>query len=432
MSQLDMPAVSSPIPMVARMLAAIANANTTAALDATWDQFRDDFALLAQADKETVISVGSQRRAYLQSEVTPTVVAESSGPVVLADPIGDRLNESAAETQARRAARRVNPATQSADAMRAAVVASRQSVTALLDSGKALAVDPASGNYGIVVSFGRRKAEVDPVTMRDRQALVRWSDVIAALKSCGLNEDILGKHASMRRHLLEATQIANHSGLIARAVSPLAGELSRWVLGAIDTDVNSTSLGDKDSTIALWNDGSLFVTGDTDTTRAIERDFARRVDEDRISSTHLREKLERALINEFGARDCDFGLYVAPKNAAKVKTFVDAFRPIAGRNIYVITVGDAESVKDALAVGFEADIEKLESDLESKRGDLRKGAGAGMIERIETLAQSAAGLAVLLGESVAQAYQARLRALDSVVQSELDATASRFANLELT
>lgn len=287
-----------------------------------------------------------------------------------------------------------------------------------------------SGKLGCVIHYGKRRAEVDPITLRDRQALIRWADVESALVGAGFPTDFLGESCSRKRHLGEAVKVINNSGRIARAADRLDGTKSVWVIGSIDSDSTTASMGPKDTVITLTKDDQIVVSRECDESRAVLADYNRRVDEDRISATELLRRIDNAL-EDMGTRDCDFGLYVAPGLAERAVKLCRAMQPIAGRRFYVMGVGSSSDVAEGLAAGFDADIAKLETEVDAKIGDMRKLSGASFVARCETLKQSAQGLKALLGDETGNAFLARLGAIDAKLVAALDDTAQRYANLEL-
>lgn len=366
-----------------------------------------------------LLELGSPSPAPAVDDTTPiaTPIATGSAPTRPGEiPLGLRDENSPEALAVRRNARVRNAPTP--EAIRVAVTASRAGVTALLDEGRAFSVDPANGKLGVIVGFGRRTAEVDPVTLRDRQALILWSDVVSALNAAGLDATILGSAPSDHRHFSDAVTLANNSGFIARAVKAPAACAAQWEVFVAPKSERSTESLPRAFVATLHYDGRIEFDADNALTTTIARDFYRRTGEERITATLLRDRIERALINACRARDCDLGLYVAPSHAATARTLIAALRPIAGRKLYVITPGGPEEIAEGLTVGFDTDIAKLEKDC--AESSLSKTVGTNLIGRCETLRQTAQGLAAILGPVVSEGYLVRLRALDKAVMKGMD------------
>lgn len=416
---------TSPVPMVDRWIVEILGTTSNEALDAVKARMKGDYNLMAQVDKDFVVSVGNAQRAKFTSIVAPV---SSSLPVV-GETIGSIVANANEETIAARRRMRA----QSAAQIQTAITASRSAMTALFRDGQAFALDPASGNLGVVIHYGKRIASVDPVTKRDRQALIRWADVESALSAIGEDLDLLGESCSCKRHLGEAVKVINNQGRIARAGERLDGTKAIWVIGSIDTDSTNTSMGQKDTVITLDKNNVVSCSNDSEESQIVLADYYRRVNEDRISATEFLRRVDMALAS-MGARDCDFGLYAAPGIAPRATRLLRAVEGIAGRRFYVMGVASdaTEELAKALSQGFTDDLVKLENDVEAKISDMRKLSGATFIERLEGLRQAASGLGAILGASFTAAYTERLATLDAKICASLDATAQRFANLELS
>jgi len=249
-----------PVPLVAECLSHIRVCQSAAALDSVIESLADVFDILTSEDCAVMTRAAEQKRAMLTPVTNSTT--ESTLPVA-GETIGQIAATANAETiAARRAARcGASAASQSSTAIQAAITASRSAVSALLHEGKAFSVDPEKGNFGVVIAFGKRTAEVDPVTMRDRQALIVWSDLIAALSGAGLDSKLLGNAPSDRRHFGDAVGIVNQSGYVARSVKTPVGCEAQWIVGAINADSADTSLGQKELVLTLHTDGRVEASG---------------------------------------------------------------------------------------------------------------------------------------------------------------------------
>lgn len=348
-------------------------------------------------------------------------------------PNGGTLDQPLPEGTARRTAtpvaRRRND--QTPEAIRTAIQVAR-AAGARLAGYSGQVVDP-GGAIGTIVAFGAAHMERDPVSDRMRQVLVRWSNVEAALTGAGLPADLLGKPQGDIAQLGQATKILNHSGYIARNVRNLGRAKSAWIIGRVDLRIDSDTLGDRECMISLMSDGTLVLTDPTHAVALqVVAEYQNRMGATLIESSALRTKIEHALEMHYGARVTDLGLYVSPWHAGKALDLIVAIRPIAGRKIYAWSHTDKASISEALGDSFALDLAKLESDVASKSDDLKRIAGATLIERIERLKSECAGLTLVIGASLTEGYKARLDVADRAVNAALDSTSARFANLELS
>jgi len=293
-------------------------------------------------------------------------------------------------------------------------------------------VDPGQG-LGTVIAFGSAIVEYDPVSDRDRQALIRWADVESARTVLGLPAGAFGRAPGLPGILGDATGILNHGGYVARHVRTGGQYATAWKIGHFDSRLDSESLGKREALITLSHAGEIACNApDHPGAAAVLADFDRRVAETLIPSDDLQRRVIACLESHFGARDTDLGLYVSPYHASKALDLIVAIRPIAGRKIRAWSHTDRESIADALCDSFAADLGRLESDVAKKADDLRKLAGASLIERCERLRAECEGLAAILGSDATASYRARIQACDAAITSALDATSQRFAMLDLS
>lgn len=439
---LDLPPIP-PMPsysLLGECMAAVAMCATLGhvnALRVMQDTVGSAFSALSVSDKATVRSAMDRKVA----DLTPVSVPEVA-PVADTTPttITDMLNVIQADA-ARMAA--VAPAT-GRRAYRRRDQTPEQITAAVLDArknGQRLAgydgqvVDPTtSKGIGTMVAFGKAFTEFDPVSERDRQVLIRWSSVEAALVAGGFAADLLGEPVTKVAHLGQATKILNHSGYIARNVRNIGkGIRSAWIIGRIDASLDSDTLGDRECLISLQTDGSLVLSNPTHSAALqVVREYENRIASVLVESSDLHNRIEMTLRSDFGARGTDLGLYVSPYHTDRAMTLIVTLRPVAGRKIYAWTHTDSESISEALCDSFAADLGRLDAEIAEKSDDLKRRAGASLIERIERLKTEVSALARVLGADAVTGYKARIARMEASVDAALDSTSARAANLEMT
>lgn len=430
------PIPALPSTLVEDMIARINAATDAVTVDVTMiDVSR---ARLPQSDLARVTAAAIARRAALVSEnqieivydapVTP--VAVSATPVAPVAPVSPDPSIVVPNLAGMTGRRPRNNRAQTAAAISAAVLKARSEGSRLAGYDGRV-VDPGTGAIGTVIAFGYARPEYDPVSGRERQALIRWSTVEAALTSAGFEIDLLGSQVSRVAHLGQAVKIINHSGYIARAARSLGR--GAWIVGKLDTSLDSDTLGDRECLITLQKDGSLTLSDPTHAQACqIATEYQNRVSAVLVEATDLRNRIERTLTSTFGARSTDLGLYVSPYHTDNAMRLIVALRPVAGRKIYAWTHTDRESISEALCDSFSLDVARLERDLDKSSDDLKKLAGASLIERCETLKAELTGIARVLGDTSAEAYRTRLDACDAKITASLDATSQRFAMMDLS
>ncbi len=391
------------------------------------------FMALAPSDKDLV------RLAWRAKSAMLTMNAIPSGPVSLATgtaTITGALTAVAAENaQIARTARtgrtgRRGPQVQTAAQIAAATATARAAGQRLAGYNGQI-VDPGKG-IGTVVVFGKATTEYDAIADRDRQALIQWSTVEAALVAAKFDADTLGEMVSMVAHLGQATKILNHSGYIARNVRNLGKARSSWIIGRVDTTVDSDTLGDRECRIDLAFDGSITLTDpDHHAANQVRAEYENRIANVLIESSDLRARIVKALVSDFGARDSDLGLYVSPYHTPRAMDLIVALRPVAARKIYASAYTDKASLSEALCDSFALDLGRLEREIATKTDGLKKNAGATLIERCERLRAECEGLAGILGSENVTGYKARIAACDAKITEGMDAASQRAANLEL-
>ncbi len=393
------------------------------------------FAALTPADKQTVRNAWALKRTTIRTAIpvvvtapTPVVIPAVTAPVV--DTIEVALTSVAVEGAriaaslpvARIRARRVTSAADIATATRVARLAGSR-----LAGYDGRIVDPGQG-LGTIIQFGGAIVEYDPVADRNRQKLVAWSDVESVRVRLALPVGSFGRAPGLVGLLGKATQILNHGGYVARNVRAASGFASAWKIGFFDNRLDSDSLGKKEALISLNRDGTIDCDNpDHPGAKAVLADYERRVDGTLIASADLLLRIEACLVNHYGARSTDMGLYVSPWNAARALDLVVELRPIAGRRIRAWSHTDRESISEALCDSFVTDLAKLERDIEAK-----EIVGATLLTRCERLRVEAEGLAAILGSDAVTGYLARVRACDSAVTVGLSETVQRAMNLELS
>lgn len=333
------------------------------------------------------------------------------------------------DTPARAPRTRRIGASQSADAIAKATAEARAAGQRLAGYNGRI-VEPGTTGLGTVIAFGFADRERDLVSDRDRQVLIRWTTIEQTLVQAGFSSDVLGKPVSDVAHLGQATKILNHSGYIARA---MRGNRGAWIVGRIDTSAKSDVLGYRDCTITLDKaTGNLTLSDPTHgPALQVQREYQNRRESVLIESSDLRARIERTLAADFGARSTDLGLYVSPFHTDNAMRLIVALRPVAGRKIYAWTHTDRESIAEALADSFSADLARLERSIEGKSGDLKKIAGASLVEWCERLKSELVGLAAILGTDATEGYKLRLGVADELILGSLDLTAARFSMLDL-
>ncbi len=319
-------------------------------------------------------------------------------------------------------------ASQSADAIAKATAEARLAGQRLAGYDGRI-VDPGTTGLGTILAFGYADKERDATSDRDRQVLIRWTSVEAALVSAGFSSDLLGKPVSDVAHLGQAVDILNHSGFIARAVR---GNRGVWKVGRLDTSLTSDSLGVRDCLITLdRTTGNLILSNPTHgPALQVQREYQNRRESVLIESNDLMNRIKRTLSADFGARSTDLGFYVSPYHTDNAMRLIVALRPVAGRKIYAWSHTDRESIQDALCDSFSADLGRLEKAIEGKSGDLKKLAGASLVEWCERLKAELVGLATILGSDATEGYKLRLSVADELILGSLDLTAARFSMLD--
>lgn len=422
----------------------ILSATTAADLDVIATSYRDSktspFRALCESDKVTIRDMWAKRGALVTlSAIWTGMWAGVGGPIPTpATTIAEDL-QTIATSSARMAAvptRRVTRQApvrrdQTPEAIATATIAARAAGQRLAGYGGQV-VDPADGRgLGTMVIFGKAYKERDLVSDRDRQALIRWSTVVGTLVVHGFAADLLGEAVSPVAALGQATKILNQSGYLARNARPGNGIVSAWIIGKIDTKIDSDTLGDRECMITLDKAGNVKCSSDLPAAAQVVREYRNRIDSILIEASDLRIRIEATLCGKFGARDTDLGLYISPYHTDAAMRLILALRPIAGRKIYASAYTDKGTLGEALCDSFVADLGKLETEIAKSSDDLKRRAGAALISQIERLKAEVAALGGILGDSAVAGYRARLDACDASVGAALDATASRFANLEL-
>jgi len=433
--------------LLSECLALVNACQTMADCDRVSNDFRaigSVYSALAPSDRAVVKLAGQTRRMVITmnsipgpvAPVAPVQIARTVDASTLTGALTNVANEGAANVAARAARTRRGGSqtrSQSADAIATATAMAR--IAGATQAGyNGRVVDPtlASG-VGTIVAFGKVRTVIDSISGKSRQSLIEWASVESVRVTLGLPEKAFGRAPGLVGLLGKATQILNHGGFVARN-APTAGKYaSAWKIGFFDNDLASDSLGAKEALITLSHDGVIECDApDHEGARMVLADFNRRVRDTLIASDDLQTRVMACLVNHYGARDTDLGIYVQPFNAARALDLVVALRPIMGRGIYAWSHMDTESIGSALTESFTADLARLEKDCEAKSGDLKRIAGASLIERIERMRSECNGLATLLGADTVSAFLARIAACDALVVTALDNTSQRAMMLELT
>ncbi len=434
--------------LVSECLMAVSNATSLADLGtlATLYQMKTSaFAALSKSDQDAVRAAWAARRTAIRTVATvvamvaPIEVSQASqieigAPVApVATTIEAALTAVAAETPAvvARRTRTVRASQSSAQAVATATRVARQAGSRLAGYDGRI-VDPGQG-LGTIIAFGNAEQEMDLVSGRMRQKLVRWVDVVAALTSIGLPADTLGDPVTRVAHLGQASKILNHSGWLARNARNLGKFRSSWILGRVDLSIDSDTLGDRECRLDLQADGTVTSTDPTHAAAiAVIREYDARVASTLIESSDLRARIERVLVNDYGARNTDLGLYCSPYHAARALDLIVALRPVSARRIHAWSHTDRESISDALCDSFAADLVRLETAVASKDGAIKVRGTSAVLEKCERLRAECDGLASILGTEAVEGYRVRLAALDAAIVEGMDGTSQRFANLELS
>ena len=432
--------MSHPIPLVQNLLTTIQSAATWSELDSARDVVCKDWRILHTTDQAVITAVGTAQRAkvawsYLWGSLAnafePTF-AESAPTVenTLASIVVEAATNAAAIAPRRTRGPATTRRSQSATEITTATIAAR-AAGARLAGYSGQIVDPSKGAIGMVIAFGKAELEMDVVSGEYRQKMILWSDVTTALASAGLDADTLGNPVTEIAHLGQAVGILNHSGWIARRVKTLDGSVS-WAIGLVDTNASSARLASREVTITLHNGQIAASDPASPQANLVIDDYYRRVAGTLIEASDLMTRMQTSFVRNFGAKNTDLGLYVPSWNQDRAMALVLALRPVAARKIYAYSHTDAASISEALLASLECDLSKLEIDTSKASTDLKKLAGAKLIERIERLKNEAVGLSKILADGSADALRARLQVCDDQVTAALDATSQRFANLELT
>lgn len=423
----------SPIPNVNAMASLFANAATLDEIESLANSQRTEYRKLHADDQRVVLSVGRARKAALawgqifgslstairnqQADAISDALVQvetTSAPVVVAAPAPTTpVRMRAPMTRREATPEQIAEATAQARAMGQRLAGY---------SGRV--VDPGQG-LGTIIAFGYARTEYDPVAGRDRQALISWGAVEALRVSQGLPEKAFGRGPGSIGMLGAATQILNHGGYVARNVRAVQGVKTAWKIGHFDNRIDSDSMGRKEALIQITDDGQITCDDPTHPgARAVIADYERRLAGTMIASDDFQRRATTCLINHYGARSTELGLYVAPWHAARALDLVVAMRPMAGRNVYAWSHTDRESIADALVDSFKGDLVRLE-------GEIAKGGKMAHVARLERLKSECQGLATILGADALARYKASLEALDAVLTSALDSTSQRAAQLEM-
>ncbi len=447
--------------LVTECVSAIGEATNLIALDslgATYKIAGSAFSALPTTDKDRVLLAWRAARAAIVAvsslAIEDAIVAgratvETTAPITNAPPVSvaeiavPALTTIAAESTANarllRAPRtaRAQTRSQSPEQIATATLVARASGQTLAGYDGQI-VDPTSDRgIGSIVQFGKAPTEMDLVSGRMRQILVRWSSVVAALASIGLPADHLGDVVSAIAHLGQATKILNHSGFIARNARNLGKARSSWIVGRVDTSVDSDTLGARECRIDLMADGSITLTNpDHPQAQQVVREFEARIASALIEASHLRARIVDTLTSVYGARDTDLGLYLSPYHTDRAVALLTVLRGVVARPgrrwIYVSarTSGD-QALADALCESLVDSVGKLEAEI-ADSDSIKRIAGATLITRVERYRAECAALASVLGPEITNALRTRILACDDAITTALNATSLRAMNLELS
>lgn len=439
-SLLDLAPSIPPLPvaysLIGECLASVASCSTIEscnALTLAHTSTGSAFRALSESDKATVRNALATRIATL----TEARIAETlATPIVQSTTINEALDRVAAEipVAAPRARRSYVRRDQTAAQITASVLDARKNGARLAGYDGQIVDPTGSKGIGTVIAFGSADTEYDVIADRDRQIMISWSTVESSLASAGFDRDLLGEPVTKIAHLGQATKILNHSGYIARNVRNISrGVRSAWIIGKVDASLDGDTLGDRECLISLQTDGSLVLSNPTHVAALqVAREYDNRLASVLVESSDLRARMERTLRSDFGARKTDLGLYVSPYHTDRAMTLIVAMRPVCGRKIYAWSHTDAGSIAEALTDSFAADLGRLDREIATKSADLKRLAGASLIERIERLKVEISALGRVLGDSTVTAYKARIVAMELSVNDALDSTSARAANLEMT